>query len=41
MAGLIADFFVEDLQIKRMLTVKVNLVKQYSFFIEVIPAHFP
>ena len=30
-AGLIADFFSEDLQIKRMLTAKVNLVKQYYF----------
>ena len=40
MAGLIADFFAEDLQIKRTLTAKVNLVKQYSFFIKVIPAHF-
>ena len=39
MAGLIA---AEDLQIKRTLTAKVNLViKTILFFIKVIPAHFP
>ena len=31
MAGLIANFFAEDLQIKRTLTAKVNLVNNILF----------